>query len=89
MLVECSGGVLEEVFSEEFFFVDISKDIKVVWKVDKYRVKVFYVDSILESNLLIFVLKEFGYMNKKCKDRDYVKLMVKVMVKFLEVKVVF
>lgn len=53
-------------------------------KVDKYRVKVFYVDSILEWNVLIFVLKEFGYIGKKCKDRDYVMLLG-VKFKFIEV----
>uniref|UniRef100_A0A7I4CMM8 Ribosome biogenesis protein NOP53 n=1 Tax=Physcomitrium patens TaxID=3218 RepID=A0A7I4CMM8_PHYPA len=76
-LVERSGGALEEVPSEELFFVDTSKDIKVARKVDKHRAKVLHADSILESNSLIPVLKEPGHTNKKRKDRDHAKPMAK------------
>lgn len=86
-LVERSGGALEEVPSEELFFVDTSKDIKVARKVDKHRAKVLHADSILESNSLIPVLKEPGHTNKKRKDRDHAKPMAKATVKPPEVKV--
>ncbi|KAG0608709.1 hypothetical protein M758_8G126300 [Ceratodon purpureus] len=71
-LVDRSGGALDELPSEQLFFVDTSKDVaQGARKVDKHRAKVLHADSILERNALIPVLKEHGRSGKKRKDRDH------------------
>jgi nucleolar protein 53 len=71
-LIDRSGGALDELPSEQLFFVDTSKDTaKSARKVDKHRAKILHADSILERNALIPVLKEPGHSSKKRKDRDH------------------
>lgn len=59
-LVERTGGALDQLPSEQLFFVDTTKDTHTARKVDKHRAKTLHSDSILARNALIPVIKEPG-----------------------------